>query len=339
MHKLYYKRKLFANRVKSLSGEDPTQAKRLFDLGESILIAARKGELSKMKKILFGSDQKDILFYFISKAFQEALINDHLMIAAFMVENGFPVNSHNSLPPYLHDSILVLDDERCVPVIKLFLNFKCSFDINTPAPRTWLTPLHIAVQRLLCQTTEFLVSNGADVNAVADEDLMPLNIAQAIDTNGNAESEKRKEFILSLLIKHGAKETWRRNIFSQDEAVRLEMNSSSATAKHGRAVVSTFTNSDSHLPVASISSTVPTKMVRFTGGSEGHDISVSAVTRSMDTLALAEPKLPLPPPPPQAQAQPPSSNVIIKEADAVGDMQEMTTVAFSDDGGMLFSTG
>jgi len=183
----------------------------MFSLGEDLISAARNGELSRFKKLALN-DSDNLLIYFVAKAFQTSLLMNHLMISTFIVQNGFPANSKVGfgLPNFLNECLSSLDDNSCVPVIAFFLNTE-QFDINHQAPGTWLTPLHIAVQRLLSETCKFLVANGADVNAVADGDLMPLNIIKKMKSL-DTEDIRKRGIISTLLLQSGAKETWRRNV-------------------------------------------------------------------------------------------------------------------------------
>ena len=69
------------------------------------------------------------------------------------------------------------------------------FILFLQAKRTWFTPLHIAVKRGLRQTVEFLTDRGADVNAVGEEDCMPLTLADKLDPSSE------KNFIVDILQK------------------------------------------------------------------------------------------------------------------------------------------
>jgi hypothetical protein len=55
--------------------------------------------------------------------------------------------------------------------------------------------LHYCVQRQFPQSIEELIGNGADVNSVADHDVMPLLLAEQL------EKSERSEIILDLLRK------------------------------------------------------------------------------------------------------------------------------------------
>jgi Ankyrin repeat len=59
-----------------------------------------------------------------------------------------------------------------------------------------MTPLHVAVRRGLVRTAIFLIQNGADVNAVAEGDCMPLTLAEELEA-----SIPGKETIIDVLLK------------------------------------------------------------------------------------------------------------------------------------------
>ena len=59
-----------------------------------------------------------------------------------------------------------------------------------------MTPLHVAVRRGLVQTAIFLIQNGADVNAVAEGDCMPLTLAEELEA-----SILDKQTIVDVLLK------------------------------------------------------------------------------------------------------------------------------------------
>lgn len=61
-------------------------------------------------------------------------------------------------------------------------------------PKTWYSPLHIAVSRGLADTVDELIASAADVNIVGAEDVMPLVLAQNLD-----ESVGEKQRIIDAL--------------------------------------------------------------------------------------------------------------------------------------------
>ena len=58
-----------------------------------------------------------------------------------------------------------------------------------------MTPLHIAVRRGLVRTIVFLIQNGADVNAVAEGDCMPLTLADGLEV-----SATDRDMIIDVLL-------------------------------------------------------------------------------------------------------------------------------------------
>ena len=71
------------------------------------------------------------------------------------------------------------------------------FDPNLQqAKKSYITALHIAVKRGLEKTILFLLDHGADVNAVADGDSMPLILAEALDSSVTARNS-----IIAILLK------------------------------------------------------------------------------------------------------------------------------------------
>ena len=63
-----------------------------------------------------------------------------------------------------------------------------------PSP-TYFAPIHIAVKRGLVDTVEYLLSHGADANAVAAADAMPLTLAEALVPSSD------KDAIVDLLLR------------------------------------------------------------------------------------------------------------------------------------------
>mmetsp|Transcript_19858 Transcript_19858/g.28546 ORF Transcript_19858/g.28546 Transcript_19858/m.28546 type:complete len:326 (-) Transcript_19858:334-1311(-) len=185
-----------------LRASDPVRSKELFQIGEQLVTLATNGEFRKLRSIIDSSEAGDILPYFTSKMFLESLVGGHLMIASYIIDNGYPFNSP-CVPCALHAALDRVDDERGVSIVE-FLTAK-NMDVNTQLPGSWLTALHIAVRRQLLSTADALLRAGADVNAVAKGDILPLNSAEDL-----ASSEARDEMI-ALLKSNGARNTWRRN--------------------------------------------------------------------------------------------------------------------------------
>lgn len=190
------------SRLGELRMNDPDRARDIFALGERLIVLAGNGELRKLKEAVEKSAEGDIMVYFVAKMFQESLLKGHLMVASYIIDQGYPFNS-SSVPNVLHLCLLhpEVEDFRAAEICD-FLRLK-GIDIDAQAPKTWLTALHMAVQRCFVNTVRTLVENGADVNAVADDDLLPLTIAERC-TPSPAMDE-----IKALLLGKGARSTWR----------------------------------------------------------------------------------------------------------------------------------
>jgi hypothetical protein len=186
-----------------LRENEPDKSKKIFELGEQLLIFSERGELRKIRAIVDNPeyDQTYFMLFFISKMFKASLLAGHIMVASYIIDQGYPFNS-NGVPNTMHEVLNIVDDYRGVAIIE-FLKMK-GIDIDMQAKKTWLTPLHIAIQRNLSETVATLILFGCDVNAVANGDIMPLNIAFS------AENSENKENIIKILENAGAKQTWRK---------------------------------------------------------------------------------------------------------------------------------
>mmetsp|Transcript_19521 Transcript_19521/g.60308 ORF Transcript_19521/g.60308 Transcript_19521/m.60308 type:complete len:232 (+) Transcript_19521:3-698(+) len=78
-------------------------------------------------------------------------------------------------------------------------------EVSRARASDWFTPLHVACARGFVALATLLVSRGADVNAVASGDVMPLHVASE-----HADPDTRGALV-SLLRKHGARTSWRRD--------------------------------------------------------------------------------------------------------------------------------
>ena len=130
---------------------DPDRARSLFALGERLVVLAGNGELRKLRELVEKTPEGDVMVYFIAKMFQESLLKGHLMVASYIIEQGYPFNS-SSVPNVLHQCLLhpEIEDYRAAELCD-FLRLK-GIDIDSQAPKTWLTALHVAVQRSFVTT-------------------------------------------------------------------------------------------------------------------------------------------------------------------------------------------
>jgi hypothetical protein len=97
---------------KNLTRSDPEKARHVFATGEQLITLARNGSLSKLKRFIDETERSDMLIYFVSKALHESLEANHLMVAAYIIDSGYPLNFH-SIPSALIHCVERLDDQIC----------------------------------------------------------------------------------------------------------------------------------------------------------------------------------------------------------------------------------
>jgi len=242
--------------------------------------------------------------------------------AGYIIEKGYPL-ADPKVPSALHESLGAVDDSRALDIIN-FLIAK-GLDVNLQVSPGWIAPLHVAVKFGLVECVRRLLEAGADPNAVAKDDLMPLN---AVDAITDLETKQR---ITDLLIAKGARATWRRAVPSpssvENNPPRFKSFSSlSLSSPSDGALPPLSTTLVSCAPAAT--PTVSTLSVH--PGSSANSSSIAGPRASVQTAVLGSGSvfdwvvdsvvdvLPESVPDPHSHSQPYS--------------------AVSDDGGLLFST-
>lgn len=187
------------------SEEGQARCKQMFKLGEQLVDCALRGQLSRFQRLAMTAESGDILMFHVIKMLHGSLKLGHLLLAEFIIDNGFPINKNlGSVPNCLHESLRVVGDERGMAIVDFLLTKK--MDINIQEPQNWDTALHIAIRRNLFGCCAALIAGGADVNAIAKGDIMPLNLAEA----SLCDNEEERAALIALLLEKGARRTWRR---------------------------------------------------------------------------------------------------------------------------------
>ena len=83
---------------------------------------------------------------------------------------------------------------------------RAGFDVNFMRKPDYFTPLHCALKLKKSSTALALIEHGADVNAVAEGDVMPLPLALAARAES---SDEGIEKCIEVLRAAGARESWR----------------------------------------------------------------------------------------------------------------------------------
>eukprot|EP01031_Cornospumella_fuschlensis_P029457 gene29457-35556_t len=189
----------------SLMKSDPDKGRELFMMGQEVVSLAANGSYRKFceQSMRCVSSEGFPSIYFISKAFVASCVGQHLLLAAFVLDNGYTINSDVG-PNALLDCLRAenITDDECVPIVEFF--HKYQFDFNRQEDKTYLAPIHVAIEKQFVNTLQVLVTFGADVNIVATNDVMPLNLAVSLPDSD------AKTQIVDLLQRNGARDTWRK---------------------------------------------------------------------------------------------------------------------------------
>ncbi|OQS03868.1 hypothetical protein THRCLA_21038 [Thraustotheca clavata] len=197
--------------VKSLREEDPETMAVVLANSQLLVTLAAQGkvrallEMSKVEGL-----QKQTLSYYYIKMFQAACIHRHLDVMKLMVDNGFDV-----LHPFLRDTLHRVielaesEDDAMQPIIRFLLHL--NLDVNYQRRGDLLTPLHVACVKRFVGVASLLLLNGADANAVAQNDLMPLNCAESGHNESlSAIQADLQKNLANILLENKAQRTWRR---------------------------------------------------------------------------------------------------------------------------------
>ena len=77
-----------------LRASDPVKAKRIYDINEQLLSLSASGSFRKLCEHVGSVEnpKEEILTYYVVRAFKAALLNNHLMVAGYIIDQGYPFN-------------------------------------------------------------------------------------------------------------------------------------------------------------------------------------------------------------------------------------------------------
>jgi hypothetical protein len=214
-------------RMQSMMASNPEKAMAIFDKYHAMVEKSEKGDLAGVLALMAVTGHGAPPAWFAVKMFTAGVMNLRLEVPRFMSRNGFNCKM-GPLPTLLLDLVtknaqVAWEDkmreqmggakstaeqlkeqgvrDRKYVEAACFLVMECEFDANVARKGDCYSALHIAAQANLMYMCMALPELMADVNAVANDDEMPLSLAIK---GGNDKAA-------AVLKKKGGKETWRKD--------------------------------------------------------------------------------------------------------------------------------
>ena len=196
-------------RIKRLRENDPKEFDNIMDFGRQFANIAAKGTVHELVDYLEKEhpDRTPLLWWQV-KAFRQACVQNRPAVGQYFVDNGFD-RSSVGIRHLLHE---VLDNMpyHMSPesVVRFLLDLK--LDVNEAREDDLLTPLHLACKRRDPGVVQLLLNSGADVNAVAKNDLLPLSCLPLPNVFEHGDLTGRIGLMTKMLESRGARRDWRR---------------------------------------------------------------------------------------------------------------------------------
>ncbi|KAK1931143.1 hypothetical protein P3T76_013332 [Phytophthora citrophthora] len=220
-------------RLEKLREQDPESASNLVANGKLLVDFVRDGNLRALHCAAEHLVEGQVLIFYVVRMFREACASRRLDIVRFMLLNGFDLHQ-SYMRDILHsvvESVQSSQSDAVQPLIRLLLD--AGVDVNWQRKSDLYTALHVACCKNLYPLAYLLVLYGADVNAIAADDSMPLSCAYNIGQTKTLtkEEQKQQELLVSFLITNQARPTWRKQ-------PRVKMNTSNSEGAPIRPILS-----------------------------------------------------------------------------------------------------
>lgn len=119
------------DRFKVIMSIDAEKGKELFQCGTELVALASSGQFRKFCSKCCEAIHEKVDFpaiYFISKCLEASLLSQHLMISAFILDNGYPLND-STLPNVLTTLVKAeTSDEQCRHLVEFLATKKYDFN-------------------------------------------------------------------------------------------------------------------------------------------------------------------------------------------------------------------
>jgi len=114
----------------SLMQANPEKGKSLFQLGSELVQNAANGNFRKFCQQC-GTIREDFpVAYFGSKALENAMLYQHLMIANFIIDQGYPINNADIPNGLIYCIKSNMEDYHCSQLIDYLANKKYDFNMQ-----------------------------------------------------------------------------------------------------------------------------------------------------------------------------------------------------------------
>ncbi|KAG3010465.1 hypothetical protein JG687_00007778 [Phytophthora cactorum] len=200
-------------RLEKLRERDPESAANLVANGKLLVDFVRNGNLRALQCAAEHLEEGQVLIFYAVRMFREACETRRLDILRFMLLNSFDLQQ-SYMRDILHNIIENVDNPQSADAVQPLIRFllDAGVDINWQRKSDLYTALHIACCQNLYPIAYLLVIYGADVNAIAADDSMPLACANSIGqtTTLTEDDQTQKELLVSFLLENQARPTWRK---------------------------------------------------------------------------------------------------------------------------------
>ncbi|ETK90511.1 hypothetical protein L915_05729 [Phytophthora nicotianae] len=200
-------------RLEKLRELDPESAANLVANGKLLVDFVRDGNLRALQCAAEYLEEGQMLIFYTVRMFREACATRRLDILRFMLLNGFDLQQ-SYMRDVLHSIIDNIDSPQSSDAVQPLIRFllDAGVDVNWQRTSDLYTALHVACCKNLYPIAYLLVLFGADVNAIAANDSMPLACANNIGktTTLTEDEQAQKSLLVAFLIENQARPTWRK---------------------------------------------------------------------------------------------------------------------------------
>lgn len=203
--------------VRELEQEDKDAFYKFMIAGKTMIEAANEGELQKFEKAFYTCEHRNLAYWHVQQAFKAAVKHRHLFIIEHIVEDMGLCIKHEAFFGFFHTFIFLCtlaetaEDEVDIEVNRQIVRYLCKATgkegIDEMDKLNSSTVLHKACEMLTdMQIVEAIVSQGADVNAVNNDNELPLTLIK-MRREKDPENEVLED-IEWFLEKRGAVDDW-----------------------------------------------------------------------------------------------------------------------------------